>query len=223
MGLRAARRRLNSAVLAAALAVVALGEASAWVIDQEPSLQDKARAGEPLVYPPAHPGRQPGEYVVHEFDGPCPAVPTSRSSGEDGKAVTCRTVDGANGPRARVIVDLGREIRMNGFLAAELVRAMEAIEPPNRDRLGSIAATTMLPAMPFQPPDTDGTEWTDVAFNIDGAITLQSAATGPTADRTRKLFKRLAKTMMLPAAAVVLAVALLWVGIRRIRERAEMM
>ena len=209
------RRWVTAAILAATLACVA-GRAPAWVITEEETLQQKARAGEGIVYPPPVLGRRPGEFVLHEFEGPCLAPP---EAARDDDAVTCRTIGPADGAqRARITVDVNRTIRMNKVIAAELVRAIDAIDPRNRDRLASISATTILPSAPFQPPDTGGTEWTQVAFGVDGPILLPVDA--PATDRTFELFKQLAKSMLLPAGAVFAGMVLLWIGLRRIRQKA---
>ncbi len=210
------RRWVTAAIAAASLACVA-GRASGWVITEDEKLQQKARAGEGLVYPPPALGRRPGEFVLHEFEGPCLAPPATPGGGDD--AVTCRTIGPADGAqRARITVDVNRTIRMNKVIAAELARAIEAIDPRKRDRLASLSPTTILPSAPFQPADTGGTEWTQVAFGVDGPIPLRAAA--PATGRPFKLFKRLAKSMLLPAGAVFVAIVLLWIGLRRIRQKA---
>jgi hypothetical protein len=203
--------RWVATTVAAALALLVANGASAWVITEQETLRATARAGAAIVYPPAAPARRPGVFVLHEMEGPCPA-----SGGADTGAVACRAIQPATGaPRGRITVDLDREIRVTGLVAAELARAMDAIDPRKGDRLAALEATTILSSIPFQPPDTGGTEWTGVAFGIAGPIALQGSAPAPS--DPWKLFKKLAKSMLLPAVAIVVTIALLWVGLRRSR------
>ncbi len=204
--------RWLAAAMAAALTPLAAGGASAWVIDEEESLGATARAGAPIVYPAPSPARGPGVFVLHEAEGLCPS-----DAAASGDAVSCRTVPAADGGRRdRITIDMNRPLAMTGVVASELARATDAIDPRNGDRLASLPATTVLSSIPFQPPDTGGTEWTEVVFNIAGPVALRGAA--PATDRTWALFKRFAKSMLLPAVAVLVTIVLLWVGLRRIRQ-----
>jgi hypothetical protein len=207
---------LVSSAIAAALTVLVAGSASAWVITEPETLRAKARSGEGLVYPPSSPGHRPGVFVLHEAEGLC-VVDAAASDGATGDAVQCQTIQSANGQmRGRITVDVNREIGVTGVVASELARAIDAINPRNGDRLASLKATSILPSMPFQPPDTGGTEWTGVAFGIDGPVDLRGPAPAPS--DPWKLFKKLVKSMLLPAIAVVVTIALLVVGLRRLRH-----
>ena len=207
---------LVSSAIAVKLSALIAGSASAWVITEQETLRAKARSGESLVYPPSSPGHRPGIFVLHEAEGLC-AADTAAGGGENGDAVACHTLQSANGERrGRITVDVNREIGVTGVVASELARAIDAIDPPNRDRLASLKATSILPSMPFQPPDTGGTEWTGVAFGIDGPVDLRSPAPAPS--DPWKFFKKLAKSMLLPAIAVVVTIVLLLAGLRRLRH-----
>lgn len=209
------RRRVSSA-MAAAVMLFAAGGASAWVITEEETLGARARAGAAIVYPSPMLERGPGVFVLHEAEGLCPPGATGSGGAATDDAVSCRTIQTADGARrGRITIDADRTIAKTGLVAAELARAMDAIDPRTGDRLASVAATTILSSIPFQPPDTGGTEWTKVAFGIAGPVALPDPA--PAEKSPWKLFKMLAKSMMLPAAAIVVAIALLWAGLRRLR------
>ena len=216
---------LAAAAAAAALTVLAAASASAWVITEEESLRAKARAGAPIVYPPPTPARGAGVYVLHEAEGLCASHAATASGDAKDNAVRCQRIEAPDGARrGRLILDVDRAIAIAGPVASELARAIDAIDaidPRHGDRLASLAATTILPSIPFQPPDTGGTEWTEVAFGITGPVDLRGPA--PAKKDFWKLGKRLAKTMLLPAGAVMVTFVLLWLGLRRLRQRAEVM
>ena len=209
--------RWVSSATAAALTLLVAGGASAWVIMEQETLRATARAGEGIVYPSPTPGRRPGIFVLHEAEGLCPADATAAGGGANDDAVSCRTIQPANGEqRGRITVDVNRAIDVTGPVASELARAMDAIDPRNGDRLASLEATSILSSMPFQPPDTGGTEWTGVAFGIAGPVDLRGPA--PATSNHWKLFKKLAKSMLLPTVAVGVTIVLLWAGLRRLRH-----
>ena len=216
-----ARSWISSAAAVALTALVA-NAASAWVITEEESLRALARAGAPIVFPPPTPARGPGVYVLHEAEGLCPADAATANVDAKDNAVSCQRIEAADGVRRdRLSIDVDRAIAIAGPLASELARAIDAIDPRRGDRLASLAATTILPSIPFQPPDTGGTEWTEIAFGITGPVDLRGPA--PAKQDFWSIGKRLAKTMMLPAIAIMVTLVLLWLGLRRLRQRADLM
>ena len=208
--------RCAASAMASAVVSLAAGGASAWVITEDDSLRAKARAGAAIVYSSPIPERGPAVFVLHEAEGLCTPGATGPGGAATDDAVSRRTIQPADGARrGRITIDADRAIGGNGLIAAELARAIDAIDPLRGDRLASVAATTILSSIPFQPPDTGGTEWTKVAFGIAGPVGLQGSA--PPESNPWNLVKQLAKSMMLPAAAIVVTIALLWVGLRRLR------
>ena len=136
------RRRASSAI-AAALTLFAAAGASAWVITEEDTLRAKARAGAAIVYPSPIPERGPGVFVLHEAEGLCTPGATGSDGAAADDAVSCRTIQPADGARrGRITIDADRTIAKTGLIAAELARAMDAIDPRMGDRLASVAATT---------------------------------------------------------------------------------